>query len=255
MGLFCAFSPGRAWTADPAGSAEAVPAAGPAAPFAVDEDARFGSSNDADADVHPPTHAPPAHSASAAARETSALPIVLGIGVGYGFRPHEDGRNHGGTAHLYGDIPLAWGFGLRPEVLGFAYAPSLTVGRPFAHPMAAGSLVYAFDDTDTVAVVGVGGFVGLPLEVATGGATEGATDDAAEGPTSLNAGVLLSLGLRFRVLPGVRVEAGIRVPFMLLELPPPAAPPRNNDLRTQIGLSGGLVLVPEELLAETFASD
>lgn len=191
------------------------------------------SSNDDGADVQP---------------GESALPVVLGLGAGYGFRPHADGRNHGGTAHLYADIPLGFGFGIRPEVVGFAYAPSLDVDRPFAHPLAAASLVYAFDDTDAVAVVGVGGFVGAPLDL-------GRDDEAALTPgvgVPLSGGVLLSLGLRLSVIPGVRVEAGIRVPFALVEPPPPPGQDASNDLHTQIALTGGLVLVPTELWASAF---
>ncbi len=169
------------------------------------------------------------------------LPFALAIGAGYGFRPHADGRNHGGTAHLYGDIPLGLGFGVRPEALGFSYAPSEDSSRPLAQPLLAGSLVYAFDDTDAVAVIGVGGFVGFPLEIGLG------PGDAGAGSAGLSGGVLLSLGLRFRVFDGVRVEAGVRVPIALVQPPPPPGTDPTNDLRSQIGLSGGLVLVPAQL--------
>lgn len=235
MGILCVLPPEGALAA---GSA-IDPTGAPADPATEGERADTGSSNDDGAFVHP------APDATGAGRESSALPFTLTLGVGYGFRPHEDGRNHGGSAHLYGDLPLAFGFGLRPEILGFAYAPSLEVERPLAHPMAAASLIYAFDDTEAVAVVGVGGFVGMPLDFG--------RDDELASALPLSGGVLLSLGLRFPVLPGVRVEAGIRLPITLVELPsePEGA---GAALRTQIGLSGGLVLVPEELWTSAFAS-
>lgn len=165
-----------------------------------------------------------------------ALPLVVGIGVGYGFRPHPDERSHGGTAHLYGDLPLGLGFGVRAETLGFTYGPSLVADRPYAVPMVAGSLVYAFDDTEAVAVVGVGAFVGLPLDVG--------LEDASLG---ISGGVLVSLGLRFALLEGLRAEAGIRVPFTLVQPPPPPGASPTDDLRTQIALTGGLVFVPADL--------
>lgn len=227
-----------------AGARAAEPEADPAPTEVPDEGAPVpvdtGPSNDGAAGVQREGE----RAAEAEPERPSALPFALGLGAGYGFRPHPDGRNHGGTAHLYGDIPLAFGFGVRPEVLGFAYGPSLDVERPLAHPMAAASLVYAFDDTDAVAVVGVGGFVGLPLDL-------GREDAAAASPLGapLSAGVLLSLGLRFPLVPGVRVEAGIRVPFALVEPPPPEGVDPSGDLHTQIALTGAIVLSPDALSA------
>lgn len=137
-------------------------------------------------------------------------PFALGVTGGYAFRPDGDGRNHGGAAQVFGDVPLWWGFGLRLEGGLLAFGPSVEVERSLALPLASSSLIYAFDDADAVAVVGVGAFVGSPLELG---------DEGGSAPAVLAGGVA-SLELRFPLLERVHAVAAIRVPVVLLNTVP-----------------------------------
>jgi hypothetical protein len=166
-----------------------------------------------------------------------STPFALGVGAGYAFRLSNDGRNHGGAAHLYGDVPLVWDFALRIEADLMAWGGSPDVDRPIMRAFVAPSLLYAFDDTEAVALVGVGGFGWSEVEI-----------DDPQPPAVFGAGVLVTLGVRFPLWAGVDVEAAIRVPLVLWRsVNTPDGLLGGSPLRASVMGSGGIVIVPVEL--------
>ena len=169
--------------------------------------------------------------------DRAATPFAFGVGAGYAFRLSDDGRNHGGAGHLYGDVPLVWDFALRIEGDVMAWGASPDVDRPILRALVAPSLIYAFDDTEAVALVGVGGFGWSEVEI-----------DDPQPPAVFGAGVLVSLGVRFPLWAGVDLEGTIRVPLVLWRsVNTPDGLLGGGPLRASVMGSGGIVIVPVEL--------
>lgn len=145
-----------------------------------------------------------------------AVDLGVGLDAGYAFRSQADDRNHGAAADLFLDVPLPlWPrspLGLRAEVLTLGFAGSDTAPATLGLFAGALSLVYAFDDTDVLALAAVG-----PLAAAAADA----------GPLEIHAGVLASIGVRFPVAEAASVEARVLAPALLSGprgLTPPGQP-------------------------------
>lgn len=139
-----------------------------------------------------------------AAAPARAVDLGVGLDAGYAFRSQADDRNHGAAADLFVDVPLPlWPrspLGLRAEMLTLGFAGSDIAPATLGLFAGALSLVYAFDDTDVLALAAVG-----PLAAA--------ASDA--GPVEIHAGVLASIGVRFPVAEGASVEARVLAPALL----------------------------------------
>jgi hypothetical protein len=181
---------------------------------------------------------------------SEAMTWTLSAGAGYSLRASDDDRNHGGAAFLAADVPLLGGFGLRVEGLTLAYGPSSTRDYPLSFSGLAPSLVYALDETEAVALIGVGPLAGVGYEGREVGWLGG-----------YYFGVLVTLAVRFPIVHGLRLEAGIRAPMMLLTPEGPHSgipmvavadgagfPAQAGLFRGQFALTGGLVFVPAELI-------
>jgi hypothetical protein len=112
--------------------------------------------------------------------------FTVGVSGGYALRMHEDDRTHGGGLTGFVDVPLAYGFGAQFAAYGQGWIPSEKAPDPLGLLGAAGSLIYAFDDTDAVAWVGIG-----PT------AAVGIVSDTGTIEFIPHAGALLSFGVRF----------------------------------------------------------
>ncbi len=188
----------------------------------------------------PDTHA---HDAEAPA----ATNFVVGGRVGYAFRPQVDERAHGAAAALFVDAPV-WGpLGARLEGTLHAWGGSGAVPEPLLLTGASLSLLYSFDETTTVALLGLGPFVGAGLDGAHGYAAE---------PV---AGALLSLTLRLPLTDAAAVEAHIGVPFVLATTSglalddPPRGPPRSFPVLVTASL--GVSLAPIEVVQALVAGE
>lgn len=162
--------------------------------------------------------------------------------AGYAFRSAADGRAHGAAASLGLDVPLAGPVALRPEGVLLGFAGSAAAPSSLGLFAGALSLCYRFDDTDARALAAVGPLVGA----------------SAEGSdVALRAGALVSLGLRFSVLPAVDVELRVALPLVLwgphgAALPgaPAFADGVVNDLPLQTAFTLGIAVDPVALFTE-----
>jgi len=132
--------------------------------------------------------------------------FALALGAGYALRVHEDERSHGAAAQAGLEVPLAWGFGVDLLGYGMGWGPTPDVPSPLGLVGGAASLLYAFDDTDNVALVGIGPTVAAGLEQ---------TESGEIVVTSPYVGAMLELKLRMPLGFATGVEAIIRAPIYL----------------------------------------
>ncbi|MBI1947220.1 MAG: hypothetical protein HYS27_16110 [Deltaproteobacteria bacterium] len=162
--------------------------------------------------------------------------------AGYAFRSAADGRAHGAAASLGVDVPLAGPLSLRPEGLLLGFGGSATTPASLGLFGGALSLAYRFDDTDARALAALGPLGGVSADGAT---------------VAVRAGALVSLGLRFPVLPALALEARVALPLVLWGprgLALPGAPTFDdgtaNDLPLQTTFTIGVAADPVLLFAE-----
>lgn len=127
------------------------------------------------------------------------------LSAGYALRVHEDGRSHGAAAQADVELPLAWGFGLEALGYGMGWGPSEDTASPLGLFGGALNLIYAFDDTDTAAIIGIGPTYAVGLW----------QTEQDELLYAQYAGAMLELRLRMPLGRATGAEAVVRAPIYL----------------------------------------
>ena len=124
--------------------------------------------------------------------------------VGYAFRVVDgvvDDRAHGGAASIVVDArPNVDGFGARVQAFALGFPAGDVVARPLALHAAGPAVVYAFDDTDVLALAHAGVFAGV------------AVDGARAAPAF---GADVGLQLRFPLGRASHVDVSVGVPVVV----------------------------------------
>ena len=137
----------------------------------------------------------------------------MGGGVGYLFRSDEDARGHGVVGDVAVDTGSLGPFALRLEGMAVSVGGSAAAPSPLSFFGGAASALYRLDDTAVLALAGIGPLIGTTTGTTIG--TSGATADG-DG-TTLTAGLLASLTLRFALTSAVSVEARLFAPIVFYD--------------------------------------